>query len=163
MKVTLDKTPPELAADIMEQGIVLAGGGALLHGLDARLTTETGMPIVIAENPLYTGRARLGPVPRGVRGAQGRAVLLHEPLSRSVVSASGASDRVPAREPAAHVLVLLVLTAVTLITLDVARRGVRSRRCAAAPRDVVSPIAGVVDAVSRPVGDWSTASRRRRR
>ncbi len=52
VKITLDKTPPELAADIMEQGIVLAGGGALLHGLDARLQHETGMPIVIAPNPL---------------------------------------------------------------------------------------------------------------
>jgi rod shape-determining protein MreB len=54
VKVTLDKTPPELAADIMEQGIVLTGGGALLHGLDARLAAETGMPIVIANNPLHS-------------------------------------------------------------------------------------------------------------
>src|SRR5580658_5958937 len=54
VKVTLDKTPPELAADIMEQGIVLTGGGALLHGLDARLAAETGMPIVIADNPLHS-------------------------------------------------------------------------------------------------------------
>ncbi|MDA8286453.1 MAG: rod shape-determining protein [Actinomycetota bacterium] len=54
VKVTLDKTPPELAADIMEQGIVLTGGGALLHGLDARLMAETGMPIVIADNPLHS-------------------------------------------------------------------------------------------------------------
>ncbi len=53
VKTTLDKTPPELAADIMEQGIVLAGGGALLNGLDARLHHETGMPIVIAPDPLY--------------------------------------------------------------------------------------------------------------
>jgi rod shape-determining protein MreB and related proteins len=53
VKVTLDKTPPELAADIMEQGIVLSGGGALLHGLDARLQHETGMPIVIAHDPLH--------------------------------------------------------------------------------------------------------------
>ena len=53
VKVTLDKTPPELAADIMEQGIVLTGGGALLHGLDARLQHETGMPIVIAPDPLH--------------------------------------------------------------------------------------------------------------
>src|SRR5881296_807630 len=53
VKVTLDKTPPELAADIMEQGIVLTGGGALLHGLDARLSSETGMPIVIAPDPLH--------------------------------------------------------------------------------------------------------------
>jgi rod shape-determining protein MreB len=53
VKVTLDKTPPELAADIMEKGIMLAGGGALLHGLDARLQHETGMPIVIAPDPLH--------------------------------------------------------------------------------------------------------------
>ena len=54
VKVTLDKTPPELAADIMEQGIVLTGGGALLHGIDARLAAETGMPIIIADNPLHS-------------------------------------------------------------------------------------------------------------
>jgi rod shape-determining protein MreB len=54
VKITLDKTPPELAADIMEQGIVLTGGGALLHGLDARLSAETGMPIIIAHNPLHS-------------------------------------------------------------------------------------------------------------
>jgi rod shape-determining protein MreB len=52
VKATLDKTPPELAADIMEQGIMLAGGGALLTGLDLRLQHETGMPIHIAQNPL---------------------------------------------------------------------------------------------------------------
>jgi rod shape-determining protein MreB and related proteins len=52
VKVTLDKTPPELAADIMEQGIVLTGGGALLHGLDVRLQAETHMPIVVAPDPL---------------------------------------------------------------------------------------------------------------
>jgi rod shape-determining protein MreB and related proteins len=52
VKVTLDRTPPELAADIMEQGIVLTGGGALLHGLESRLQHETGMPIVVAREPL---------------------------------------------------------------------------------------------------------------
>ena len=52
VKVTLDKTPPELAADIMEQGIVLTGGGALLRGLDAHLQDETGMPMVVARDPL---------------------------------------------------------------------------------------------------------------
>src|SRR5277367_5141957 len=52
VKVTLDRTPPELAADIMEQGIVLTGGGAMLHGLAARLQNETGMPIVVARDPL---------------------------------------------------------------------------------------------------------------
>jgi len=53
VKVTLDKTPPELAADIMEQGIIITGGGAMLHGIDARLEAETGMPIVISNNPLH--------------------------------------------------------------------------------------------------------------
>src|SRR6186997_1921273 len=54
VKVTLDKTPPELAADIMTRGIVVTGGGAMLHGLKERLNAETGMPIVISENPLYS-------------------------------------------------------------------------------------------------------------
>jgi rod shape-determining protein MreB and related proteins len=53
VKTTLDKTPPELAADIMDRGIVLTGGGALLRGLDERLKHETGMPIHISENPLH--------------------------------------------------------------------------------------------------------------
>jgi rod shape-determining protein MreB and related proteins len=53
VKGTLDKTPPELAADIMEKGIMLTGGGALLKGLDRRLAEETGMPIYIARNPLH--------------------------------------------------------------------------------------------------------------
>jgi rod shape-determining protein MreB len=52
VKVTLDKTPPELAADIIEKGIVLTGGGALLQGLAARLQEETGMLIVTAPDPL---------------------------------------------------------------------------------------------------------------
>ena len=54
VKATLDQTPPELAADVMDRGIVLTGGGALLHGLDARLHAETGMPIVVADNPLHS-------------------------------------------------------------------------------------------------------------
>ena len=54
VKATLDKTPPELAADIMESGIMLTGGGALLTGLDLRLQSETGMPIHIAHNPLHS-------------------------------------------------------------------------------------------------------------
>jgi rod shape-determining protein MreB len=54
VKFTLDKTPPELAADIIERGIVLTGGGALLVGLDERLAHETGMPIVTARRPLQS-------------------------------------------------------------------------------------------------------------
>ncbi len=52
IKFTLEKTPPELAADIMEMGIMLTGGGALLEGLDQLIRTETGMPVQIAEDPL---------------------------------------------------------------------------------------------------------------
>lgn len=52
VKATLEKTPPELASDIMEKGIVLAGGGALIKNLDKLLSMETGMPVYIAEEPL---------------------------------------------------------------------------------------------------------------
>ena len=52
IKYTLEKTPPELAADIMEAGIVLAGGGALLRGLDKLVASETGMPVHVADEPL---------------------------------------------------------------------------------------------------------------
>lgn len=52
VKLTLEKTPPELAADIMEKGIVLAGGGALIKNLDKLLSEKTGMPVYVAENPL---------------------------------------------------------------------------------------------------------------
>ncbi len=62
VKVALENTPPELAADIVDKGIVLTGGGALLHRLDHVLRTATGLPVVVAENPLScvalgTGRA----------------------------------------------------------------------------------------------------------
>jgi len=62
VKVTLERCPPELAADIMDRGIVLTGGGALLRNLDKLLARETGMPVIIAEHPLDcvaigTGRA----------------------------------------------------------------------------------------------------------
>jgi rod shape-determining protein MreB len=52
VKNTLDRTPPELASDIINQGIMLTGGGALLLGLDERLRKETGLPIHVAEDPL---------------------------------------------------------------------------------------------------------------
>ncbi|MDE2282380.1 MAG: rod shape-determining protein [Actinomycetales bacterium] len=52
VKVTLDRTPPELASDLMEQGIVLTGGGALLNGIAQRLEVETNMPIIVANDPL---------------------------------------------------------------------------------------------------------------
>ena len=52
IKNTLEKTPPELSADIIDHGIMLTGGGALLRGLDTLLSQETGMPVHVAERPL---------------------------------------------------------------------------------------------------------------
>jgi rod shape-determining protein MreB and related proteins len=54
IKFCLDKTPPELSADVMERGIVLTGGGALLRGLDVRIANETGTPVITADNPLHS-------------------------------------------------------------------------------------------------------------
>jgi rod shape-determining protein MreB len=52
VRAALEETPPELVADIMEHGIMLAGGGSLLHGLDKRIAAETRMPVHIAQDPL---------------------------------------------------------------------------------------------------------------
>ena len=52
VRVALERTPPELSADIMEKGIVLTGGGALLKNLDLRIKSETGLPVFLAEDPL---------------------------------------------------------------------------------------------------------------
>jgi rod shape-determining protein MreB and related proteins len=76
IKSTLDKTPPELAADIMDRGIVLAGGGALLNGLDERLRHETQMPVQLAESPLTC-----------VAVGSGRSLELLEVMQRTSKSA----------------------------------------------------------------------------
>ena len=52
IKTTLEKTPPELASDIMEKGIIIAGGGALIENIDKLVSEKTGMPVFIAEDPL---------------------------------------------------------------------------------------------------------------
>ncbi len=52
VRQTLEQTPPELAADILDRGIILTGGGALLRGLDRRLMEETGLPVIVADDPL---------------------------------------------------------------------------------------------------------------
>jgi rod shape-determining protein MreB len=54
VKFCLDKTPPELAADIMARGIMVTGGGALLRGLDVRIASETGTPVITSDRPLQT-------------------------------------------------------------------------------------------------------------
>lgn len=52
VKMTLEKTPPELSSDVMEKGIILAGGGALIRNLDKLISEKTGIPVIIADNPL---------------------------------------------------------------------------------------------------------------
>ena len=52
VRETLERTPPELAADVGERGIVLAGGGALLRGIDEKLRSEVGLPVQLADSPL---------------------------------------------------------------------------------------------------------------
>ncbi|HWK42517.1 MAG TPA: rod shape-determining protein [Croceibacterium sp.] len=71
VRIALENTAPELAADIVDQGIVLTGGGALIRGLDDHLKEETGLPVSVAEDPLScvalgTGRAMEDPIYRGV-------------------------------------------------------------------------------------------------
>jgi rod shape-determining protein MreB len=71
VRIALENTAPELAADIVDQGIVLTGGGALIRGLDDFLREETGLPVSIAEDPLScvalgTGRAMEEAIYRGV-------------------------------------------------------------------------------------------------
>jgi rod shape-determining protein MreB len=52
VRVALERTPPELSADIMDKGIIIAGGGSMLKNLDKRLREETGLPVTLAEDPL---------------------------------------------------------------------------------------------------------------
>ena len=147
VKVTLDKTPPELAADIMEKGIVLAGGGALLHGLDARLQHETGMPILIAPRPVALRRGRWGPDPGGVRRAEERADAAVE--LRSVDPVTVVSSRRTSRIGRTRVLFLLVVTSVTVLTLDFRGSGaVDDARGAAST--VVSPLIDAAATVTEP-------------
>ncbi|MFL6078222.1 MAG: rod shape-determining protein [Mycobacteriales bacterium] len=75
VKTTLDTCPPELAGDIMDRGIVLAGGGAMLHGLDERLKHETSMPVHVTDNPLHS-----------VALGAGRCVEQFEELQRILVA-----------------------------------------------------------------------------
>ena len=60
VKITLEQTPPELAADIIDRGIVMTGGGSLLRNLSNLIARETGMPVYIAEDPLLCVAAGTG-------------------------------------------------------------------------------------------------------
>ncbi|HET8559537.1 MAG TPA: rod shape-determining protein [Marmoricola sp.] len=80
VRVTLDQTPPELAGDIMDRGLVLTGGGALLRGLDERLRHETGMPVHVAEEPLHSVAMGSGKCVEEFEALQ--QVLVSEPRRR---------------------------------------------------------------------------------
>jgi rod shape-determining protein MreB len=77
VRTTLERCPPELASDLIDHGIVLAGGGALLRGVDRLLSEETGLPVTVAEDPLSAV-------------ANGTGIVLQEmdTLSRAVRSSS---------------------------------------------------------------------------
>jgi rod shape-determining protein MreB len=80
VRTTLDQTPPELAGDIMDRGLVLTGGGALLRGLDERLRHETGMPVHVAEDPLHSVAMGAGKCVEEFEALQ--QVLVSEPRRR---------------------------------------------------------------------------------
>jgi rod shape-determining protein MreB len=62
VKIALEKTPPELSSDIVERGITLAGGGALLRGIDRYISRETGLPVVVVDDPVSAVAAGAGAV-----------------------------------------------------------------------------------------------------
>src|SRR5436190_1779965 len=84
VRAALEETPPELVADIMEHGIMLAGGGALLHGLDRRLIAETKMPVHIAEDPLSCV----------ARGAGKMVEEFQNPIYRDILTSTQRTRRV---------------------------------------------------------------------
>ncbi len=82
IKDTIEETPPELVADIMDQGIVLAGGGALLAGLDRRVAEATQMPVHVADDPLTCVARGTGVVLQAISNPQMSRVLVSETYSR---------------------------------------------------------------------------------
>ena len=74
IKTALEATPPELGADVAERGIVLTGGGAMLRDLDRLITEETGIPVVVAEDPI-TCVARGGGLVLELLDERGKEVL----------------------------------------------------------------------------------------
>jgi rod shape-determining protein MreB and related proteins len=84
VRIALEETPPELVADVMEHGIMLAGGGALLHGLDRRIAAETKMPVHIAEDPLSCV----------ARGAGKMVEEFQNPIYRSILTSTQRTRRV---------------------------------------------------------------------
>ena len=78
----IEETPPELVADIVDQGVVLAGGGALLQGLDRRIAEATQMPVHIADDPLTCVARGTGIVLESIDDASMERALVAETYSR---------------------------------------------------------------------------------
>ena len=78
-RLTLEKTPPELSADLIDRGIVLAGGGSLLRGLDKLLAEETGLPVHIADNPVTAVALGVGKGLEDIRYLQSRIAVSTRP------------------------------------------------------------------------------------
>ena len=95
VKSALEQTPPELGADIAEKGMVLTGGGALLRELDRLLMEETGLPVIVADDPLTCVVRGSGTGPRG-NGQAGNG--LHERLMASGLK-SGTDPYFPLEQP----------------------------------------------------------------
>ena len=75
----MESTPPELAADVMETGITLTGGGALLSGLDRLITEETGMPVNVADDPLDCVATGTGMVLENIEKLKGVLISPRKP------------------------------------------------------------------------------------
>src|SRR5262249_28629672 len=141
VKTTLDKCPPELSGDVMDRGIVLTGGGALLRGLDERLKHETGMPIIVADDPLQS-----------VALGSGRCVEDFESLQQ-VLAAGPRSRRRMARKPSRRqrtALIALLLLAAVFITLDA--RGTAFGGLRSGAETVFGPVQRGLATIFGPVG-----------
>src|SRR5216683_1554798 len=109
VRVALERTPPELSADIMDKGIIITGGGSLLRNLDRRLREETGLPISYAEDPLAS-------VVLGPRRRRGTTVL----VSVLVFCILTLSAQAPARNRRGSVLQSWILSAAAPVATAVA-------------------------------------------
>ena len=113
VRTVLDVCPPELAGDVVDRGIALTGGGALIRGLDERLSHELGVPVRAADDPAARGRPRRRPVRRGVRHARARA--RRQPPALTTLSVT---------QPRRHrTLGVLIVATVLLLGLDLSQPG----------------------------------------